>query len=172
VLAPTLPCPCWLRHVREIGRFQVVSNEASIGLLVLRLTASLAKAPHAPSRTRTLGSLHVSSVVHMVNSFHLTGRRQLAWRTGRLHCRCARHRQGLCPQTSCSSTVKGKVISARALSYPLESLRRLLLDPPGAPERRSTTAYTLDAIINVLRHKLPTIIATTVSASPSPGLFP
>jgi len=151
VLAPTLPCPCWLRHVREIGRSQVVSNEASIGLLVLRLTASLAKAPHAPSRTRTLGSLHVSSVVHMVNSFHLTGR---------------------CPQTSCSSTVKGKVISARALSYPLESLRRLLLDPPGAPERRSTTAYTLDAIINVLRHKLPTIIATTVSASPSPGLFP
>jgi len=60
---------------------QVVSNEACIGLLALRLTASLAKAPHGPSRARTLGSLHVSSAVHMVNSLHLTGRRQLAWRT-------------------------------------------------------------------------------------------
>jgi hypothetical protein len=48
-----------------------------------------AYAPHAPSRARTLGSLHVSSVVHMVNSLHLTGRRQLAWRTG--HLRCMKH---------------------------------------------------------------------------------
>lgn len=82
-----LPCPCWLRPVLEVGRSQVVNNEASIGSLALRLTASLAEASHGPLQDRTLGSLRVSSEVHTVSSFHLTGRRQLPWRTGRLRWR-------------------------------------------------------------------------------------
>ena len=54
----------------------------------LRLVASLAEASHGSLQDRTLGSLRVSSEGHTVSSIHLSGRRQLAWRTGRLRPIC------------------------------------------------------------------------------------
>ena len=68
----------------------------------LRLVASLAEASHGSLQDRTLGSLRVSSEGHTVSSIHLSGRRQLAWRTERTQ-------YAACDRFECSSQAASRL---------------------------------------------------------------